>query len=157
MSPRSTQDGYVSGSASTKSTANESFGSLSNVTTFDSEGNVLDSQQVNGDFRYDENGKISSGGGGDQSIATRGCPDGDCGGDKAVGANKVNTFVGTVAEGVNRNSTSHSKNYTAKYGTKTTSAREITQYNTKRYGQYGQRSKMGWSWNFICGNRFRDY
>lgn len=48
-------------SASTKSTASESFGSLSNVTTFDSAGNVLDSQQVNSNFGYDQNGKISSG------------------------------------------------------------------------------------------------
>ena len=65
---------------------------------------------------------------GDESLDGGKCPDGDCGGKKKKvdGANKANTVVGTVAEGVNRSSTSHSQNYKAKYGTKTTSNKEIT-------------------------------
>src|SRR5690554_56334 len=71
------------------------------------------------------------------------CPDGDCGGKKKKvdGANKANTVVGTVAEGVNRSSTSHSQNYKAKYGTKTTSNKEITKTTRTSMTKTASRAK----------------
>ena len=45
----------------------------------------------------------------DVSLGGGRCPDGDCDDEKVDGANKTNTIIGAIAEGVNRNATFHSK------------------------------------------------
>lgn len=119
----------------TMDTSTGGFGGT-NVRTFDKDGKTLDSVTVNDNQGVDisadgaitANDRQTSGdaGGADVILGGGGCPDGDCDDAKVDGATKGKTVVGTVAEGVNRSATSHSKNNTAKYGTKTTSATEIT-------------------------------